>query len=219
MKKIILGIFVLMVVIFTLSACSGKKAYEFINEESEISKSKEINIFFISSPPFWFYYITVFGIFQDPRGKEVKYSADAECEIISLRKLWNISLRSTWNEIRPSHLRSKYFTAKLFHLGVAKFHSPQANFVEKSTSALQMCFFLSLEYEKAVKPVISPSAKIRSLAAGERAPRRLRGETEPDSARGARRAWSDSWMAFPKGKALRMQCLSFWRRHPESDRG
>jgi hypothetical protein len=39
-------------------------------------------------------------------------------------------------------LRSKYFTAKLFHLGVAKFHSPQANFVEKSTSALQMCFFL-----------------------------------------------------------------------------
>ena len=37
MKKIILGIFVLMVVIFTLSACSGKKAYEFINEESEIS--------------------------------------------------------------------------------------------------------------------------------------------------------------------------------------
>jgi hypothetical protein len=27
-------------------------------------------------------------------------------------------------------------------LGVAKFHSPQANFVEKSTSALQMCFFL-----------------------------------------------------------------------------
>ena len=39
-------------------------------------------------------------------------------------------------------MRSKYFTAKLFHLGVAKFHSPQANFVEKSTSALQMCFFL-----------------------------------------------------------------------------
>ena len=37
MKKIILGIFVLMVVFFTLSACSGKKAYEFINEESEIS--------------------------------------------------------------------------------------------------------------------------------------------------------------------------------------
>ena len=27
-------------------------------------------------------------------------------------------------------------------LGEAKFHSPQANFVEKSTSALQMCFFL-----------------------------------------------------------------------------
>ena len=30
----------------------------------EISKSKEINIFFTSSPPFWFHYITVFGVFQ-----------------------------------------------------------------------------------------------------------------------------------------------------------
>ena len=43
--------------------------------------------FFIYPPPVWFYYITVFGVFQDTRGKEVKYSADAECEIISLRKL------------------------------------------------------------------------------------------------------------------------------------
>ena len=30
----------------------------------EMSKSKEINIFFISSPPFWFYCNTVFGVFQ-----------------------------------------------------------------------------------------------------------------------------------------------------------
>lgn len=37
MKKIIFGISVLMVVVFTLSACSGKKTYEFINEESEMS--------------------------------------------------------------------------------------------------------------------------------------------------------------------------------------
>jgi hypothetical protein len=33
------------------------------------------------------HYITVFGVFQDLRGNEVKYSADAECEIISL---WEI---------------------------------------------------------------------------------------------------------------------------------
>ena len=77
--------------------------------------------FFIYPPPFWVYYSTVFGVLQDTRGKEVKYSADAEREIISLRKLWNISLRSMWNKIRPSHLRSKYFTAKLFHLAKPNF--------------------------------------------------------------------------------------------------
>ena len=31
----------------------------------EISKSKEINIFFISSPPFWFYYSTLWGGVQE----------------------------------------------------------------------------------------------------------------------------------------------------------
>ena len=36
MKKIIFGIFMLVAMVFTLSACSGKKAYEFINKESEI---------------------------------------------------------------------------------------------------------------------------------------------------------------------------------------
>ena len=42
----------------------------------------------------------------------VKYSAYAECEIISLRKLWNISRRlrlcSMWNEICP-HSRQRIF--------------------------------------------------------------------------------------------------------------
>ena len=36
---------------------------------------------------FQFHYNTDFGVFQDTRGKEEKYSADAECEIISL---WEI---------------------------------------------------------------------------------------------------------------------------------
>ena len=54
----------------------------------------------------------------------MKYSACAECEIISLRKLWNIApvgRNVKWNLptfalANISHLRSKYFTAKLFHL-------------------------------------------------------------------------------------------------------
>ncbi len=37
MKKIFFGISLLIVVVFTLSACNVKKTYEFINEESEIS--------------------------------------------------------------------------------------------------------------------------------------------------------------------------------------
>ena len=36
-KKIISGISVLMVVVSMLSACNGKKPYEFINEESEMN--------------------------------------------------------------------------------------------------------------------------------------------------------------------------------------
>ena len=36
-KKIIFAISALMVVVLVLSACSGKKAYKFINEESEMS--------------------------------------------------------------------------------------------------------------------------------------------------------------------------------------
>ena len=54
----------------------------------------------------------------------VKYSPYGECEIISLRKLWNIApfgRNVKWNlptleSANISHLRSKYFTAKLFHL-------------------------------------------------------------------------------------------------------
>ena len=48
---------------------------------------------------------------------------------------WNLP---TFASANISHLRSKYFTAKLFHLPA------RANFVEKSTSATQMCFFLEL---------------------------------------------------------------------------
>ena len=82
-----------------------------------------------------------FGVFQDARGKEVKYSADAECEIISLRKLWNISLRSMWNEIRPSHLRSKYFTAKLFHLAKPNFTRRRRISLKKAHLRCRCAFF------------------------------------------------------------------------------
>ena len=37
MKKLIFVVSILMILICVLSACSGKKAYEFINDESEIS--------------------------------------------------------------------------------------------------------------------------------------------------------------------------------------
>ena len=47
----------------------------------------------------------------------VKYSAYAECEIIPLRKLWNIAPSSQCEmKFASSHLRSKYFTAELFHM-------------------------------------------------------------------------------------------------------
>ena len=72
----------------------------------------------------------------------MKYSANAECEIIHCVNC-EIS-HFVRCEMKFTHIRvSEYFTAKLFHLGVAKFHSPQADFVEKSTSATQMCFFLA----------------------------------------------------------------------------
>ena len=83
----------------------------------------------------------IFGVCQGTRGKEVKYSADAECEIIFLRKLWNISLRSMWNEIRPSHLRSKYFTAKLFHLAKPNFTRRRRISLKKAHLRCRCAFF------------------------------------------------------------------------------
>ena len=41
-----------------------------------------------------------------------------------------------------SHLQSKYFTAKLFHLAKPNFTRRKANFVEKST-CFRKCFFLA----------------------------------------------------------------------------
>ena len=51
------------------------------------------------------------------------------------------------------------FAKQIFHseaisLGEAKFHSPQANFVEKSTSASQMCFFLAPAM--GIEPITNP---------------------------------------------------------------
>ena len=72
----------------------------------------------------------------------MKYSAHAECEILLLRSQC---------EMKFAHIRiSEYFTfaKQIFHSvaishGEAIFHSPKANFVEKSTHCLgrQMCAF------------------------------------------------------------------------------
>ena len=102
--------------------------------------------------------IEIFGIpmYQNCSFKiafQVKYSPCGECEIIPLRKLWNIAPSSQCEmkfahirEANISHLRSKYFTAKLFHLPA------RANFVEKSTHCLgrQMCAFFC---ERATKRI------------------------------------------------------------------
>ena len=61
----------------------------------------------------------------------------------SLRELWNISLRSMWNEIRLFTFAKQIFHSEAISHGEAIFHSPKANFVEKSTHCLgrQMCAF------------------------------------------------------------------------------
>jgi len=46
-----------------------------------------------------------------------------------------------------SHLRSKYFTAKLFHLAKPNFTRRKANFVEKTTGR-SLSFFLCKDYKK-----------------------------------------------------------------------
>ena len=66
----------------------------------------------------------------------------AECEIISLRKLRNISLCSMWNEIRLLTFAKQIFHSEAITLGEAKFHSPKANFVEKTTGR-NLSFFLA----------------------------------------------------------------------------
>ena len=91
---------------------------------------------FISPPPFWVYYIIIGGICK------VKYSACAECEIMCCRTFWNIapcSRNVKWNlptfaSANISHLRSKYFTAKLFHL-------PEGQILLKKRASLTTCSF------------------------------------------------------------------------------
>ena len=54
---------------------------------------------------------------------------------------------------------------------------------------------------------------------GEQALRSSGGECGPDSAACGGRAWSDERVVNPKRTGTRLRACSFWRRHPESDRG
>ena len=49
-----------------------------------------------------------------------------------------------WNEIRPSHLRSKYFTAKLFHLALPNFTRRRRISLKKRASLTTCSFFLEV---------------------------------------------------------------------------
>jgi len=83
----------------------------------------------------------------------VKYSACAECEIIHFVNC-EIS-HFVRCEMKFAHVRiSEHFTfaKQIFHSEAISL-AQRANFVEKSTSATQMCFFLSNQDEKTVKPV------------------------------------------------------------------
>ena len=87
------------------------------------------------SPLFWFYYSILGGVCK------VKYSADAECEIISL---WEIvkyltSFDVKWNS--PFIFAKQIFHSGAISLGGAKFHSPQANFVEKREQVFRLALF------------------------------------------------------------------------------
>ena len=61
----------------------------------------------------------------------------------SPRELWNISLRSMWNEIRLFTFAKQIFHRGAISHGEAIFHSPKANFTEKSHSLARMAFFLA----------------------------------------------------------------------------
>ena len=69
----------------------------------------------------------------------MKYFADAKCEIIHCRELWNISLCSMWNKIRLLTFAQQIFHSEAISYCEAIFHSPKANFIEKST--LKRAFF------------------------------------------------------------------------------
>ena len=66
---------------------------------------------------------------------------------------------------KPTPLRSKYFTAKLFHLGIAKFHSPKANFVEKKMPSYFLLFFCFITKIKSKMHAVITSSKLQTLKA------------------------------------------------------
>ena len=96
----------------------------------EISKNKETNTFFIIAPPFWFYYSTVFGVFQDTRGKKWNIRLTPNVKLFTA---WIVKYLTPfdvkWN--LPFTFAKQIFHSEAISLGEAKFHSPQANFVEK----------------------------------------------------------------------------------------
>ena len=63
------------------------------------------------------------------------------CEMIYFVNREIESLRFQWNEIRLSHLRSKYFTAKLFHLAKPNFTRRKAYFAEKALANASAFFW------------------------------------------------------------------------------
>ena len=107
------------------------------NMFSSLSQCKK----FMRSPPFRRYYIINSLLFQ------VKYSACAECEIISLRKLWNISRRlrlwSMWNKIRSFTRRRRISLPQAISHASAYFtRSVRNEFHWKKPIAFAIGFFL-----------------------------------------------------------------------------
>ena len=112
-----------IVIIWTIAFMTGFfiKLNQFITQSNRCSNGS------IISPPLYLDYII------NPFAFQVKYSACAECEIMCYRTLWNISLRSMWNKIRLFTFAKQIFHSEAISHGEAIFHSPKANFVEKST--------------------------------------------------------------------------------------
>ena len=129
---------------FSLKNTSRSISWERVTiENTIIIHNKRVTIFFTSPPPFWVYYSIIGGICK------VKYSACAECEIISL---WEIvkyltSFDVKWNS--PFTFAKQIFHSGAISLGGAKFHSPQANFVEKRGQVFRLAlFFLEACWQK-----------------------------------------------------------------------